>query len=152
MANLTEKQIGENAQRMVERALLTEIRASGLHLTSNSNSNRKNKKLQALTPLAKSSAHRRMYTDNDEQLLGIAVHLGKHGFVHNFGVNNTRKSHSATSKKGRIYTRKSHRFELPARKIINRAISKSGAVEYIAEHISVARGEEIVSKIKGVFR
>lgn len=152
MANLTEKQIGENAQRMVERALVSEVRASGLHLTSNSNSNRKNKKLQALTPLAKSSAHRRMYKDNDEQLLGIAVHLGKHGFVHNFGVNTTRKTHSATSKKGRIYTRKSHRFGLPARKIINRAISKSGAVGYISENIAAIRGEEMIVRIKGVFR
>ncbi len=152
MANLTEKQIGVNAQRMVERALVSEIRASGLHLTSSSNTNRKNKKLQALTPLAKSSAHRRMYKDNDDQLFGIAVHLGKHGFVHNFGVNTTRKSHSVKSKKGRIYTRKSHRFGLPAKKMINRAISRSGAIPYISGNIAAIRGEEIIVKIQGVFR
>ncbi|MDK7374526.1 hypothetical protein QP519_03110 [Weeksella virosa] len=149
---LSEKEIGENAQRMVERALLSEIRASGLHLSNSVAMDRKTKNKQPLTPLLKSSAHKRMNVDNTDQLFGIAVHLGKHGFVHNFGVNTTRKTHTATSKKGRLYTRNSHRFHLSSNKMINTAISKSGAVNYIAEKVTEARGEEVVSKIMGVFR
>lgn len=149
MAELTENQIGANAQRMLERSLLSEIRSSGLVLSDES-SNRKNKKLQPLTPLKKSSAHKRMMKD-DQHLFGIAVHLGKHGFVHNFG-STSKKAHSFRSKKGRVFQRKASRLTLPSRRFINRAIDRSGAVSYIASKISEVRGNEVISRIQGVFR
>lgn len=149
MANITEKQIGQRAQQMLENSLLSTFRSSGLNL-SDAPMERKNKKLQPLTPLKKSSAHKRMQRD-DEHLIGVAVHLGKHGFVHNFGTNQ-RKSTKVKSKLGKTFTRKQSRFNLPARKFINQAVSRSGAVPYLASKISENRGEEIVSRITGVFR
>lgn len=149
MENLTEKQIGINAQRMLERSLLREIRSSGLNL-SNVSTIRKNKKLQLLTPLKKSTAHKRMMKD-EEHLFGLAVHLGKHGFVHNYGANG-RKAHYVKSKKGRSFQRKASRFNIPAQKYINKAVERSGAVPYISQKVSEARGKEIVSQIQRVFR
>ncbi|VDH16844.1 Uncharacterised protein [Algoriella xinjiangensis] len=149
MADLTEKQIGTIAQQMLERSLLREIRTSGLTL-SDDPIDRKNKKFQPLTPLKKSSAHKRMMRD-DEHLFGIAVHLGKHGFVHNFGAT-IKKAHNVKSKNGNVFRRKSSRMNLRSRRYINKAVERSGAVAFIATKVSEARGKEIVSRIQGVFR
>ena len=150
MANLTESQIGSRAERMVKTSLLSEIRSSGLKL-SDAPITRKSKKLQPLTPLKHSDAFKRMVKD-EEKLFGIAVHMGKHGFVHTHGANVTRKATVLTSKKNKVFTRKAHRFSLPARRLINKAVARSGAVPYLSQKISAVRGEEIVSQIKGVFR
>lgn len=148
---MTEKQIGNKAKQMIFDTLKSEINSQNFNF-SDDESTRKNIYGQRLTPLKRSTSHIRMFRDKKHQLRGIAVHMGKHGYVHNFGVDGIRKTHQTKSKKGRTYTRRVHQFKLQKRNFIPNVIKRSGAVEFLAREIPAIRGEEIMTIIKNSFK
>ena len=148
---MTEKQVGNNAKKMIFDALKSQINTQNF-ADSDSDKNRKNKYGQRLTPLKHSTTHVRMFRNKKDQLRGIAIHMGVHGFVHNFGVDGPRRTHSTTSKKNKEYTRRVHQFKLRKRNFIPSLIQTSGTIDYLSRQIPVIRGEEVVAQIKQSFK
>lgn len=145
-----ELQYAKTAEYLVRNSLIREIRSLGMD-HSNSTPNRKNKKMQKLTPLLQSSAHHRMVKGDRTKLSAIAIHMGKHGFVHHFGANGYRESHEVMNRKGTRFTRKGHQLKIKSQDFVGRAVERSGAVPFLVEKIGAVRAEIVVAEISKAF-
>lgn len=138
---ITEASVGKKAAKMLETSLQQVISTSGLKLSSN-NDNRITSK--------SSKTYARMVRGDRKKLAGIAIHMPKHMFVHEHGANTYRESHEVQGKKTR-FKRAGSRLKLPAKRLIAKAVRKSGAVDYLSSAISEIRSEEIVTQIIKTF-
>lgn len=146
-----ELKIARIAEGMMQRALLTEIRSLGLQL-SNDTADRKNKKLQKITPLLQSTAHKRMVKGDRRKMASVAIHMGRQGFIHHYGVDGYRESHEVISKKGTRFTRKGHRMKLQSKDFIERAVQRSGVIPYLQTELGAIRANEFMIEISKAFQ
>lgn len=143
MANITEREAGKTASQMMQNSLLSTISAqrfkSSTHRTEEEN-----------IPLSKSKGLFRMQKNNPEELRGIFIKMGKHGFIQNYGVKRDRRGGIVHRRKPRsvFYSRKSHPFNLRARDFIDTAVTKSGAVEYLEKVLGDIKTDKVITAIK----
>lgn len=150
MAEVTEAQIGKQASLMLQKALIEQIEVSGLDL-SNDPKDRFNKAGKRLTPLKHSKVYVRRFRDKDTRkmrLLGLAIHMGIHGFYQNFGGESYRKSHNVLSKKKTQFQRKGSRMNLRRKDFVARAITSSGVIPYLSAVIPGEYAKKIVALVK----
>lgn len=147
---MTEKEAGKIAARMMQQSLRLVIFEKIKSGKGKRNRPVKNSDGEDLTPLAKSRGLLRMQKSNSEELRGIAIKMGKHGFILNNGVNRERTGGTVhrTKPNSTFYKRKAHPFFLKERPFIDEAVNRSAAVEFLAEKIGEIRTDAIVEKIK----
>lgn len=139
MAELTEKKIGDTAARMVGARMKSEISASGLPYEGNNDYSG-----QWRFPLSQTRGAARF---RKKELTAITLIASKHLFVHHYGVDGTRKSHSVT-RKGSTFTRSSHPFKLKSRDMIDNAVFGSGAIEFMAAELPKVKANIILEVFK----
>ncbi len=90
------------------------------------------------------------------RLFGITLTMQKHGFVHNYGVDDKRTAHlrERTKPRNHVYTVKEHGYILKKTPFLDRAVDKSGAFEYFVEAVGKSRMAQMTvvlgnRKIKG---
>ena len=152
MAELTETQIGKQAASMLQEALISEIESSGLEL-SDDPEERFSKAGKRLTPLKYSKVYVRRFRDKETKkmrLMGLAIHMGVHGFYQNFGGESYKKSHSVLSKKQKTFQRKGSRMALKRKDFVGKAIKSSGVIPYLADVIPEQYSKKIVALVKTV--
>jgi len=82
-------------------------------------------------------------------LRAISIVMPKHGFIRHYGVHINRAAGERTREKPRSfkYHYRSHSMKQEAKPFLDSAIQSSGVVDFVAEKIAEARGEEIAQNI-----
>ena len=80
----------------------------------------------------------------------ITLQMERHGFIHHYGDQGTRKGGERNRKKPRstTYTFRTHEWNLPSRDYIDDAIKQSGVIPFVMENVTKLRGEEIMVYLK----
>lgn len=145
---MTEKEVGKIAAEMVQSSLRKTILNQGFLRNSWNN------KQKDWISLSKASGVARMSKYYPGELWGIAVKMGRHGFILNTGVDTNRRGGIVHRKQPRstFYKRKSHPFKIESKPFIDTAVEQSGAVEYLGTMIGEIRLDAIVEQIKYGFK
>ena len=140
-----EKEIGNKAAAMLQSALRSETSRFGKHVRGDKNA------LQNAQAKPRFRTSKRIDGTKQQYLKGIAIVMGKHGFVYHYGIEQgrLRKAHERTRHKPKEtkYRVNAHSYRKgqPKRPFIQRVVDNSRAVEYLATEIAQVRGEEIVT-------
>ncbi|MDO5656490.1 MAG: hypothetical protein Q4G27_10160 [Flavobacteriaceae bacterium] len=79
-------------------------------------------------------------------LNALVLDMGKHGFIQNHGVNTIREGHKVRQLQPRMteFERRHHNMKLQQHEFIDRALQKSGVIEYLHREIGRIRGYEVL--------
>lgn len=140
-----EKEIGKKAAVMLQSSLRGETGKFGKHVRGDKNA------LQNAQAKPRYRTSKRMDGTKQQYLKGIAIVMGRHGFVLHYGIEKgrLRKAHERTRHKPREtkYRVNAHGYRKgqPKRPFIQKVVDNSRAMEYLAKKLAQARGEEIVT-------
>lgn len=140
-----EKEIGKKAAVMLQSSLRGETGKFGKHVRGDKNA------LQNAQAKPRYRTSKRMDGTKQQYLKGIAIVMGRHGFVLHYGIEKgrLRKAHERTRHKPREtkYRVNAHGYRKgqPKHPFIQKVVDNSRAMEYLAKELAQARGEEIVT-------
>lgn len=82
-------------------------------------------------------------------LRAISIVMPKHGFIRHYGVNRIRAAGERNREKPRSfkYHYRSHQMKQTEKPFLDSVIRSSGVVEFVAEKIAEARGEEVAQHV-----
>lgn len=140
-----EKEIGKKAAVMLQSSLRGETGKFGKHVGGDKNA------LQNAQAKPRYRTSKHMDGTKQQYLKGIAIVMGRHGFVLHYGIESgrLRKSHERTRHKPREtkYRVEAHLYRKGQKEqpFIDKVVNDSQVLDYLATAISQARGEEIVT-------
>lgn len=141
MKNNSEREVAKKAQAMLQKALDNEI-STTFKRNARKRPGDKDKK-----PLRDAKVKYRGKNGDEKYFFNqLYINIGKHAFYLNAGVDTLRRDHTVTRLEPRekTYIREHHNFKLQKTDFINKAIDKSGVVEYVSREISEIRGYEVL--------
>lgn len=142
-----EKQVAEKAAQMLSVAMRSRIGSLGFrqHVSSGA----KKSISEALGDYKGKD-----FTTEDGRAIyylnKITLQMERHGFIHHYGDQGTRKGGERNRKKPRstTYTFRTHEWNLPSRDYIDDAIKQSGVIDFVLENVTKIRGQEIFLNLK----
>ncbi|MGV0925446.1 hypothetical protein [Empedobacter tilapiae] len=140
-----QRRIGRVGANMLTRSLQRTIQKHKLSKTTNQI--RQNKDGEDISSLTEAKGEFRIRRN---KLVGLAIVMGKHGFVLDAGVDDERLKNrvNRTKPKSIFYERKSHQFDLKNRDFLNQAVDSSNAVHYLAQELGYTYADEVMEQIK----
>lgn len=142
-----ELQVAKKAEQMLGAALRQKTQSFKEHV------NRKpdDISLKNASAKAKVKQYGRVNSGTKKRYMrSLSIAMPKHGFVQNFGIDNTRNGGSRTREipKKTTYGFKSHVMRMKPQPFINQAIESSGVIDFVMENITKLRGEELLFEVK----
>lgn len=136
-----ERQVADQAKRMLETALRSKVSSFGQHTSGNKVS------IQDVSAVAKVSNY-----ENKSYMRSLSIRMGKHGFIQHYGVDITRTGGIRKRKKPRplTYNFSSHYFKMKPTPFINTAVEQSRVIDFVMENIIQIRTEEIFFDIRRI--
>lgn len=131
-----EREIALKCEEMLTASLRGKVSGLALHLSGKSSS-MKNAHAESNFTRAK----QKKWAEQDGFRM-LSIVMGKHGFIHNFGVDRVRAATPKTAWK------KSHHYQLPRTPFIYDAVKSSGVLEFAVQEMGKIKAEYALLNIK----
>jgi hypothetical protein len=142
---MDEKQVGDNAVRMLENSL----RQKTLNFKDHINRNPEDISIKNASAKAKIKKYGRKKNGTVAYYMrSLSIDMAKHGFILNYGINNRTRSGGFRQINGTRYSFQAHTMNMKATPFIDDAIKNSAVIAYVQENISNIRLSDLTFFIK----
>ncbi|WP_372472642.1 hypothetical protein AB4865_07415 [Capnocytophaga sp. ARDL2] len=148
----SELDIAKQSEKMLTQALQHQTQRFADHYNRPAG----NKSIKDAVAKAKVKRYGKKRDGNQKiYMRSLSIQMARHGFVHHFGIDTTRKGgvRNRTKPKATTYHYAAHYYRLKATPFLDTAIENSGVINYVADNIAQLRadafGEELLFLVSG---